>query len=191
MYTQDNNKKLGSCQPLIESFIELDYANKCSSLHAETATLKKEIQTFVQELREDMVISQKNSEDSTHALNNIEFENFKKLLNDIEHQAHSLITANLLFKDEVRQEIFNNTKEIAIIKEWVASFEQTINGLKNGFDDILKANNNIHKEIVDHKLKDSNDRIKLLSGIVTAAISSIGTLGVLIWGIMELMHKNS
>ena len=183
MSIQDNteNGTLEIDQYQSSDVVSVEYS---SALYQETTMLKKEIQTFVQELR-DKAFSAENEKDILHR----DFEEFKKRLSDIENQSHSLITSNLLFKDEVRQEIFNNTKEIAIIKEWITSFEQTINGLKDSVAEIITSNNKIHSELVEHKMKDSGDRLKIIGGIITAAISSIGTLGILIWGIIELLHK--
>lgn len=85
--------------------------------------------------------------------------------------------------DEIEDEIAELKREHAITRESVRIYTDMIQDFRTGLDEVRKM-------LVEHVHQEARDRVKLLAGIVTSALAGLSTLGVLIWGVFELLQKS-
>lgn len=91
--------------------------------------------------------------------------------------------------DSLRSEMSLVQRESAVLREQVRIFEDLLGEVRAMLSATQVAIDGVRKILSDHVAAESSDRVKLFAGMVTAALSGLGTLGVLIWGVYELLHK--
>jgi hypothetical protein len=79
-------------------------------------------------------------------------------------------------------------RDHAITREALRIFEYTQSDLREVLSEQTKSTTNIKDTLAQHVTDEARDRTRLLAGVITAALSGVGTIAVLIWGVWELLH---
>jgi hypothetical protein len=79
-------------------------------------------------------------------------------------------------------------RDHAVTREALRIFEYTQADLRDVLTDQAKATTTIKDTLAQHATDEARDRTRLLAGVITAALSGLGTIAVLIWGVWELLH---
>lgn len=84
--------------------------------------------------------------------------------------------------DRTERACEENALAHAVSREAVRIYTDLVNSFDNKLDELTRMlHSHIHQE--------AKDRTKLFAGIVTSAMTGIGSLGVLIWGVFEILHR--
>jgi hypothetical protein len=158
-----------------------------------------ELQTLVdllEEIRADFQTARRNRDDPTHAhaalvsalgiLHSIltDMERDDAPEPDHEHRVariESHVDRNAALIAEV-------ARDHAITREALRIFEYTQLDLREVLSEQMKATTHINDTLAQHATDEARDRTRLLAGVITAALSGLGTIAVLIWGVWEVIH---
>lgn len=82
--------------------------------------------------------------------------------------------------DTLTTSLHGTQHEFAAVRETVRIYVDMMNSLAQDIDEIKSSLNH-------HFIEEAGNRTKMFAGLVTAALSGLGTLGVLIWGLYQVL----
>lgn len=79
-------------------------------------------------------------------------------------------------------------RDHAVTREALRIFEYAQNDLRECIEKQAEATGEVKSLLQKHIADENKDRSRLLVGVITAAVSGLSTVAVLIWGVWELLH---
>lgn len=94
-----------------------------------------------------------------------------------------------VIRDDIARELSRQSEELALTRQAVRIFEDTV----RGFDVQIRGMASESKEILamlhDHLVSEAKEKTKVWIGLLTSGATGLGTLGILIWGVMQVVMK--
>ena len=103
----------------------------------------------------------------------------------VEHKLEVSSTDVRAIRDDLKRELSRQSEELALTRQAVRIFEDTVRGLDEQIRGMASDSKEILNLFNDHRVADAGNRAKALVGIFTASLTGIGTLGVLAWGLFK------
>lgn len=90
--------------------------------------------------------------------------------------------------DKNAAHISDVSREHAVTREALRIFEYAQKDLRECLEAQSRETREVKNLLQQHIADENKDRARLLAGVITAALSGLGTVAVLIWGVWELLH---
>lgn len=92
-------------------------------------------------------------------------------------------------RDDLKRELSRQSEELALTRQAVRIFEDTVKNLDSQIREMASESKEILLMLHGHLVTDAGDKTKVLVGVVTSAFAGLSTLGVLIWGVMQVVNR--
>jgi hypothetical protein len=92
-------------------------------------------------------------------------------------------------RDDLKHELSRQSEELALTRQAVRIFEDTVKGLDTQIREMVSESKEILGMLQNHLIAESSEKTKILIGLATAGATGIGTLGILIWGVMQVVRQ--
>lgn len=90
--------------------------------------------------------------------------------------------------DKNAAQISEISREHAVTREALRIFEYAQNDLRECIETQSRETREVKTLLQQHIADENKDRGRLLAGVITAALSGLSTVAVLIWSVLELLH---
>ena len=80
-------------------------------------------------------------------------------------------------------------RDQAVLRESLRIFEDGMNGYADTLRSLAADVSRVRDLLIEHVRSEGRDRTQMLIGVVTAALSGVGTLAVLAWGVYHLVGR--
>ena len=94
-----------------------------------------------------------------------------------------------VIRDDLKHELSRQSEELALTRQAVRIFEDTVRGLDVQIRVMASESKEILTMLQDHLVTEAGDKLKVLIGLATAGATGLGTLGILIWGVMQVVQQ--
>jgi len=94
-----------------------------------------------------------------------------------------------LIRDDLKRELSRQSEELALTRQAVRIFEDTVRGLDSQIRGMAGESKEILSMLHEHILTEAGDKTKVLVGVFTAGATGLTSLGVLIWGVMQVVQQ--
>lgn len=108
-----------------------------------------------------------------------------KLEQLVAEQIHSLPELRV----ELIRELGRQSEELALIRQVVRILEDVVKKFETQFAEMASEDRENFRRLHEHMTADAGSRSKLIAGVFTAGASGLASLGVLIWGVWEVIQK--
>ncbi|NCA70916.1 MAG: hypothetical protein EOM91_12550 [Sphingobacteriia bacterium] len=92
-------------------------------------------------------------------------------------------------RDDLKRELSRQSEELALTRQAVRIFEDTV----KSFDGRIREMSSESKEMLamlhEHIVAAAGEKTKVLVGVFTAGATGLASLGVLIWGVMQVASQ--
>lgn len=103
----------------------------------------------------------------------------------VAEQVHSLPE----FRLELIRELGRQSEELALIRQVVRILEDVVKKFDAQFAAMASEDRENFRLLHEHMTADAGSQSKLIAGVFTAGASGLVSLGVLIWGVWEVIQK--
>lgn len=103
----------------------------------------------------------------------------------VAEQVHSLPELRL----ELIRELGRHSEELALIRQVVRILEDVVKKFEAQFAAMASEDRENFRRLHEHMTADAGSQSKLIAGVFTAGASGLVSLGVLIWGVWEVIQK--
>lgn len=103
----------------------------------------------------------------------------------VAEQVHSLPE----FRLELIRELGRQSEELALIRQVVRILEDVVKKFDAQFAAMASEDRENFRRLHEHMTADAGSQSKLIAGVFTAGASGLVSLGVLIWGVWEVIQK--
>jgi hypothetical protein len=93
-------------------------------------------------------------------------------------------------RDDLKHELSRQSEELALTRQAVRIFEDTVRGLDIQIRAMASESKEILTMLQDHLVTEAKEKTKVLIGLATAGATGLGTLGILIWGVLQVLHNS-
>lgn len=90
---------------------------------------------------------------------------------------------------EMRAELARQSQEVAVVRETHRIFEDLLGRAQEVQQTIARDVAAVRVALLEHMAQEGKDKTRMLVGIVTAAVSALGTLAVLGWGVYQVLER--
>lgn len=108
-----------------------------------------------------------------------------KLERLVAEQIHSLPELRV----ELIRELGRQSEELALIRQVVRILEDVVKKFETQFAEMASEDRENFRRLHEHMTADAGSRSKLVAAVFTAGASGLASLGVLIWGVWEVIQK--
>jgi hypothetical protein len=102
--------------------------------------------------------------------------------------------------DDLKRELARQSEDLALTRQAVRIFEDVARGLESQLKamaadaaermrEITDENKTVLAMLHEHQLQDASDKMKVLVGVIVSSGAGLTSLGVLIWGVMQVVAK--
>lgn len=95
-----------------------------------------------------------------------------------------------------REQLATVRRDMAVVAEGFRLSEDVLERVQDTQAAVVEGQANIRSDVgnvrilfAEHMAEEARDRQRLLIGTITAAVSGLGTLGALLWAVVELLGK--
>lgn len=107
----------------------------------------------------------------------------------LEGRMDALHAEHEAFATETRREAARQAQEVAVVRESHRIFEDLLTSVQAVQGRIAADVSSVKIALLEHIAKEGRDKTQMLVAVVTAALSGLGSLAVIGWGVYQVLQR--
>jgi len=107
----------------------------------------------------------------------------------VEHTLEASTSDVRSIRDDLKRELSRQSEELALTRQAVRIFEDTVRNLDTQIRGMASESKEILSMLHQHIVTETGDKTKVLVGVFTAGATGLVSIGILIWGVMQVVMK--